>query len=116
MAKGKDNKWMQGAVSLEEKGELHKKLKIPKDKKIPTSLLKKKKKELQERAEGDKKLTKAERELLGQIQFALNARQSRKASLMSELVKVAAALDSAGQRDAADQVDAVLDLVSETEF
>ena len=116
MAKGKDNKWMQGAVSLEEKGELHKKLKIPQDKKIPTSLLKKKKKELQQKAEGDKKLTKAERELLGQIQFALNARQSRKASLLGELVKIASELDSAGQRAAADQVDAILEVVSKTEF
>ena len=101
----KKNKWMQGAVNLEEKGELHKKLKVPADKKIPTALLKKKKKELQERAKGDKKLTKAERELLGQIQFALNA---RKADLLASLVKVANELDAAGLDNEADAVDGVL--------
>ncbi len=105
MAAKKKNKWMQGAVNLEEKGELHKKLKVPADKKIPTALLKKKKKELQARAEGDKKLTKAERELLGQIQFALNA---RKADLLTSLVKVANELDAAGLANEADAVDSVL--------
>jgi len=105
MAGKKKNKWMQGAVNLEEKGELHKKLKVPADKKIPTALLKKKKKELQERAKGDKKLTKAEREMLGQIQFALNA---RKADLLANLVKVANELDAAGLGTEADAVDGVL--------
>ena len=105
MVTKKKNKWMQGAVNLEEKGELHKKLKVPADKKIPTALLKKKKKELQARAEGDKKLTKAERELLGQIQFALNA---RKADLLTSLVKVANELDAAGLSGEADAVDGVL--------
>jgi hypothetical protein len=105
VAAKKKNKWMQGAVNLEEKGELHKKLKVPADKKIPTALLKKKKKELQARAEGDKKLTKAERELLGQIQFALNA---RKADLLTSLVKVANELDAAGLANEADAVDSVL--------
>jgi hypothetical protein len=103
-------KWMQEAVNPKEKGELHKKLKVPADKKIPTALLKKKKKELQERAKGDKKLTKAEREMLGQIQFALNA---RKAELLDTLVKVASAMDEAGLSRAADKVDAILkDLVA----
>lgn len=112
MTAKKKSKWMQGAVNLEEKGELHKKLKVPTDKKIPTALLKKKKKELQERAEGDKKLTKAERELLGQIQFALNA---RKADLLANLVKVANELDAAGLSVEASEVDAVLDLFSNSE-
>lgn len=102
-------KWMQEAVNPKEKGELHKKLKVPADKKIPTALLRKKKKELQERAKGDKKLTKAERELLGQIQFALNA---RKATILTGLMKIANELDSAGLTNQADAVDAVLQDIS----
>jgi len=101
-------KWMQEAVNPKEKGELHKKLKVPADKKIPTALLKKKKKELQERAKGDKKLTKAERELLGQVIFALNA---RKAALLDQLVKVAGALDEHGLVEEANSVDVILDTV-----
>ena len=112
MATKKSEKWMQKAVNPKEKGELHKKLDVPADKKIPTALLKKKKKELQARAEGDKKLTKAERELLGQIQFALIA---RKAELMTELTKTANDLDEGGFRDAADQVDVALRCLAKKE-
>ena len=112
MAAKKIEKWMQKAVNPKEKGELHKKLDVPADKKIPTSLLKKKKKELQARAEGDKKLTKAERELLGQIQFALNA---RKAELLVDLTKTANALDESGLRAAADDIDGILKSIIESE-
>ena len=116
MAKAKSEKWMQKAVNPKEKGELHKKLKVPADEKIPTALLKKKKKELQEKAKGDKKLTKAERELLGQVQFALNARKMTKAALLSELVKIASELDATGKPAIADQVDALIESAIKTEF
>ena len=112
MATKKSEEWMRKAVNPKDKGELHKKLDVPADEKIPTSLLKKKKKELQARAEGDKKLTKAERELLGQIQFALNA---RKAELLADLTKTANALDESGLRVAADHIDGVLHSIVETE-
>ena len=72
-----EEKWMQKAVNPKEKGELHEKLNVPKDETIPTSLLEKKKKQLQEKGEGDKKLSPADRETLSQIQFALNARKSK---------------------------------------
>lgn len=98
-------KWMQEAVNPKEKGELRKKLKVPEGKKIPTSLLKKKKKELQEKAKGDKKLTPAEKELLGQVIFALNA---RKAAFVGSLVKVANYLDSNGLVEEANAVDDLL--------
>lgn len=71
-----EKKWMQKAVNPKEKGELHRKLNIPEDEKIPTSVLEEKKKKLQEKGKGDKKLLKSERETLQQIQFALNARKA----------------------------------------
>lgn len=74
----KDKKWMQKAVNPKEKGELRKKLNVPEGETIPMSLLQSKKKELQEKSKGDKRLTESERELLGQIQFAINARKSKK--------------------------------------
>lgn len=109
---GKNKKWMQKAVNPKEKGELHKKLKVPADKKIPTALLKKKKKQLQDRAKGDKKLTKAERELLGQVIFALNA---RKAELATVLAKTANMMDAGGFHRTADQLDAILQNFAEDE-
>lgn len=71
-------KWMQKAVNPKEKGELHRKLNIAEDKEIPTALLEKKKKQLQEKGKGDKKMSKEDRETLSQIVFALNARKSKK--------------------------------------
>lgn len=76
-AKSKKN-WMQDAVNPKEKGELRKKMKAKPGESIPDSKLKSEKKKLQEKAKGDKKLSKADRERLSQIQFALNARKSKK--------------------------------------
>lgn len=53
-------------------GTLSKALGIPEEENIPVSLLKKMKKDLQKKAEGDKTLTKKEKSLLGKIMFALN--------------------------------------------
>lgn len=75
-----EKKWMQKAVNPKEKGELHRKLGIPEDENIPMETLEAKKKELQKKAEGDKKLTDAERELLGQVQFAINAKKANEAA------------------------------------
>lgn len=72
------DKWMQDAVNPKEKGELHQKLNVPKDETIPVSKLESKKQELHEKSKGEKTLTDAERELLGQIQFALNARKAKR--------------------------------------
>lgn len=69
----KEEKWMQGAVK--KPGQLHKDLGISPDKEIPMSLLKKKKAELQKKAEGDKKLSAADSKLLKRIIFAINAKK-----------------------------------------
>lgn len=66
-------KWMQGAVK--KPGSLHKELGIEKGKKIPISLLKKKKATLEKKSEGDKKLSSSELKLLQKINFALNAKK-----------------------------------------
>lgn len=75
-----EKKWMQKATDPAKKGALSKKLGIPEDEDIPMETLEKKKKELEKKAEGDKKLTKAERETLGQVQFAINAKRAKKES------------------------------------
>jgi len=69
----KSNKWMQGAVK--KPGSLHKILGIPEDEKIPVSLLKKKKKELMDKGEGDKIMAASDKKLLQKITFALNAKK-----------------------------------------
>jgi len=56
------------------KGALHKDLGVPEDKDIPMPLINKKYKELQEKAEGDKKLSARESRLFKRLQFARNAR------------------------------------------
>jgi len=73
-----NKKWMQGATNPKEKGELSKKLGIPEKDNIPMSLLLKKKKALQAKGEGDKKLSKSDRETLDQIIFAINSKNSKK--------------------------------------
>lgn len=103
MAK-KTEKWMQEAVDPKKKGDLHKKLNIPQDKKIPTALLKKKKKQLQEKAKGDKKLNKADKEMLGQIQFALNVRKSE---LVRDLIKAASEFSASGFYAQAAELDKI---------
>jgi hypothetical protein len=75
--KAAKEKWMQKAVNPKEKGELREKMKTPKGEKIPISELEAKKKRLQEKGKGDKKLSEKDRETLSQIQFALNARRSK---------------------------------------
>lgn len=74
----KKEKWMQKAVNPKEKGELHRKLNVPENQEIPVSKLHAKKKELQAKGEGDKTLSESDRETLSQIQFALNARKTKK--------------------------------------
>lgn len=69
----KPSKWIQGAVK--KPGSLHKILGIPEDEKIPVSLLKKKKKELMEKGEGDKVLSASDKKLLQKITFALNVKK-----------------------------------------
>lgn len=73
-----EEKWMQKAVDPKKKGELHTKLGIPQDETIPMSTLTAKKKELQKKGEGDKKLSAADKETLSQIQFAINAKRAKK--------------------------------------
>lgn len=72
MAKNKKEKWIQ-KINLK-KGSLHKTLGIPEDKKIPTSLLRKKKRELQEKAKKGK-LSEEELTLLRRINLALTFRE-----------------------------------------
>ena len=65
----KDKKWIQKTDM--KKGALHKKLDVPQDEKIPQSKLKSLKKELMDKAKGDKKLTAADSKLLKQVNLAL---------------------------------------------
>jgi hypothetical protein len=60
------------------KGALSKDLGIPETENIPVSLLKKKKVELQKKAEGEKKLSKSDLRLLRRINFALNLKKMKK--------------------------------------
>ena len=62
-------KWIQKTHM--KKGALHKKLGVPEGDKIPQSKLKSLKKELMKKAEGDKKLSKADSTLLKQVNLAL---------------------------------------------
>lgn len=110
----KKKKWMQEAVNPKEKGELHRKMGIPEDEEIPTEKLEKKKKQLQEKGKGDKKLSDADRETLSQIQFALNARKSKKKSnVLVELQKIADSLDQEGFDKLASDIDTVIISLSE---
>jgi len=72
----KKEKWMQKAVKSP--GALHKDLGLKEDTPISTEMLEKKKRVLMERGEGDKKLSEKDRKLLQRINFALNARKSKK--------------------------------------
>jgi hypothetical protein len=82
-------------------------MKAPKGKDIPVSKLKSEKKRLQEKGKGDKKMTKADREKLQQIQFALNARK-KKSNLMLDLKAMGDYLDQQGKTKAANHVDQAL--------
>jgi hypothetical protein len=74
----KEDDWISGAVDPENEGGLHRDLGIPEDEKIPTGLLRKKKRELRKAAEGDKTLSKKDKQLLDRVQFALNVRGLKK--------------------------------------
>jgi len=65
----KEKKWIQKTDM--KKGALHKKLNVPEDEKIPQSKLKSLKKELMDKAKGDKKLSAADSKLLKQVNLAL---------------------------------------------
>lgn len=64
-----EKKWIQKTDM--KKGALHKKLNVPEDEKIPQSKLKSLKKELMDKAKGDKKLSAADSILLKQVNLAL---------------------------------------------
>ncbi|MFN9961162.1 MAG: hypothetical protein ACK55I_49415, partial [bacterium] len=64
-----EKKWIQKTDM--KKGALHKKLNVPEDEKIPQSKLKSLKKELMNKAKGDKKLSAADSKLLKQVNLAL---------------------------------------------
>jgi len=71
-------KWIQKTKM--HKGELHKKLGIPEGDKIPVAKLKSLKKELQGKAEGDKKLSASDSKLLKQVNLALNLKSIKESS------------------------------------
>lgn len=81
----KSEKWIQKTEM--EKGALHKKMGVPKDEKIPVSDLKKKKSELQKKAEGDKKLSAADLKLLKQINLALNLKSMKESQDVKDLTE-----------------------------
>jgi hypothetical protein len=62
------------------KGALHKKLGVPEGDKIPVAKLKSLKKELQGKAEGDKKLSASDSKLLKQVNLALNLKSLKESS------------------------------------
>lgn len=64
-----EKKWIQKTDM--KKGALHKKLGVPEGEKIPKSELNKLKKELEKKAEGDKKLSASDLKLLKQVNLAL---------------------------------------------
>lgn len=72
----KEDNWMS-KIKID-KGALSKELGIPEEENIPISLLQKKKRELQKKAEGDAKLSKKELRLLRRINFALNLKKMKK--------------------------------------
>jgi hypothetical protein len=71
-------KWIQKTKM--HKGALHKKLGIPEGDKIPVAKLKSLKKELQGKAEGDKKLSASDSKLLKQVNLALNLKSLKESS------------------------------------
>lgn len=71
-------KWIQKTKM--NKGALHKKLGIPEGDKIPVAKLKSLKKELQGKAEGDKKLSASDSKLLKQVNLALNLKSLKESS------------------------------------
>ena len=71
-------KWIQKTKM--NKGDLHKKLGVPEGDKIPVAKLKSLKKELQGKAEGDKKLSASDSKLLKQVNLALNLKSLKESS------------------------------------
>lgn len=101
----REEKWMQGAVK--KPGQLHKDLGISPDKEIPMSLLKKKKAELQKRAEGDKKLSASESKLLKKIIFAINAKKLHEG--IEELNRETEGLSRSEKEEFIDTIMSILD-------
>lgn len=77
-----EKKWIQ-KTSMK-KGELHKKLNVPEDEKIPQSKLKKLKSELQKKGEGDKKLSPSDLRLLKQVNLALTLKDIKENVTLTE--------------------------------
>jgi hypothetical protein len=79
--KKEEKKWMQKAGKEMEKkgtkGALHRQLGKKEGEKLSKSELEALKKELQAKAEGDKKLSPADRKLLRRVVFALNAMKAK---------------------------------------
>lgn len=80
--KEENEKWIQKTGM--KKGELHKKLDVPEDEKIPKSLLKKLKSELQKKGEGDKKLSSSDLKLLKQVNLALSLKDIKENVTLTE--------------------------------
>ena len=79
--KKEEAKWMQKAGKEMEnkgtKGALHKQLGKPESEKLSKAELESIKRDLQKKAEGDKKLSAADRKLLRRVIFALNAMKAK---------------------------------------
>ncbi len=76
--KEENKKWIQKTGMR--KGELHKKLDVPEDEKIPVSKLKKLKHQLMDKSKGDAKLSKSDSTLLKQVNLALTLKDIKKES------------------------------------
>lgn len=79
--KKEEAKWMQKAGEKMEKkgtkGALHRQLGKPEGEKLSRGELESLKRELQAKAEGDKKLSPSDRKLLRRVMFALNAMKAK---------------------------------------
>lgn len=75
-----DEKWMQKAVKRP--GALHEKLGIPKDQKIPMSLIESEISKLRKKGEGDKKLSEEDRRYLQELIYAKNAKKTSSKDLV----------------------------------
>ena len=107
IAKKKD-KWMQKAVPKKNKGLLHKRLNIPEDKEIPSSLIQSKLSALRKKK---KPLSESDSKFMKQLNFALNAKKvskKKKADVVQYLVKAANTLDKMGLYAEAEFTDEVI--------
>lgn len=102
----KADKWIQKTDM--EKGALHKKLGVPSDEKIPVAELKKLKRDLQKKGEGDKKLSASDLKLLKQVNLALTLKNVKENHQPTKLE--AQELESFIRRIVQNRIDEVTDL------